>query len=1051
MRALRQRLIVALLCSGLISLASLPARASLTTGAIQGYVTDAAGHGLVGVTVTAASPSGEFRTTSVSSGFYSLNGLPLDTFTLTFFKDGYQAVSVPGIATAQDLPNRVSRTLSTGVRSLSRVTVRGAASLVQPAVTSNTYVVSQQRLSDINGTPQDLNALHAVNALPGVTADPLGFPTIRAGAENDVGYEIDGVDNTQVATGEYVSTLTFNGSRSVQLSTGGYDVSNGNTNSGVINQVIKRGTYPAQGRATLRINDPVFGHELSFDYGGATPNNRFSYYFSFGGVQDAQDYGDRATPLPLLLAGTVFTSINDDVLNLFYHFGEGNKNELQFLTNIGALTASGSYLLSLPLAPYASNNGNVQAASDPFGFGQPATFQSDYMTLFPGQVAYQQNTNQGNIFTYNLVVDKINYKRQLTPASFVEVRGFRTYLDLIDWSAYHVGSFSDYLLNVDTSALGEAFDYSNQLGSKNELSIGGDGVYNASDFFFERPSLEPSFEPLEALGCPALAAYLRSNSGLPGFPNVSTSGVGGCYIGSFNNAINSAFATRGFPNPDLSVDAGHAPLTTYVDDTQFTTDPVHRWDLWAKDRWQPNARLTITFGLRWDKETIALPSNAAQLNTTYYFDDSGNLVTLPGQPIGSDVTQPQQISPRFAASFDVDPRDALRLSYGKTIEFVPLSFMETAYRVPTSLQSCTISSGCFIPLPGGPSTPTCCTNHITNLYQQTLLDLNTNVGKEYTPLLPQTAVSADLSYEHDFGAGLELRLTPYYRKGSNYAVGSAPLLFVLPSGKQVFGPVTEANGGINQTSGIEFALQRNSAYGFSGLLGATYDNTIANYDADYFPTVNSATLAARHFFHVTYVAPLNGTINLVYNTRKGLYAATTISYESGYRYGVGKKVFVFDPQGEPVQVLNTDLTSGEQGAYYLTNPTDHGTEFAPNVVASRGTPEGNDPGTLFGPAIALVNLTFAQALGAGKSNVQVGLRVANLFGNYSPTGIPPNPYYGFSGFGNNGLPSGVNGNACAPGHSLACEPFQYNYSPFPYENEPSGPPRLYTFFISASY
>ncbi len=622
-----QRLSVALMCVGLAVLGTLPAAAG-TTGAIQGYLTDDAGHVLSGVTVTAASPSGHFTTTSGSSGFYSFNGLPLDSYTLTFTKDGYQSASVAGVTTVQDQPYRVNMHLSPTVKSLGKVTVRGQTSLVQPTVTANTYVINQQRLSDLNGTPQDLNGFNAFNSLPGVTPDSFGFPTIRAGAENDVGYQIDGVDNTEIGTGEYLNALTLNGARSVQISTGGYDVSNGNTNSGVINEVIKRGTYPGEGQATFRIGSPVFNHELSFDYGNATPNNRFSYYISFGGSRTASGYGDRSTLLPLDIGQSEFSSINDNIFNVFYHFGDQNKNELQFLTNLSGQTINFNYLAFPPVAPYASNNGNVEASSDPFGFSSgglavppgftlPQMFQSNYITLFPGQAVYQQNTNVADTQTFNSIIDKLNFKRQLTSSSFAEVRLIKTYLNWVDWYPWDLGSFTDTYFNENATALGGAFDYTNQLSSKNEVSAGGDGTYYKTQYWQNFPSFEPFEEPLEDLGCPNAFAY-----------------GGGCYIAPFNAALNAANAANGgtLLSGPLPTDPGHAPLNSYVDDASYANDPVHRWDLWVKDRWQPNQRLTVTLGLRWDKESIGLPSNVAQLNTTYFFDDAGNVVTVPGQP-----------------------------------------------------------------------------------------------------------------------------------------------------------------------------------------------------------------------------------------------------------------------------------------------------------------------------------------------------------------------------------------------------------------------------------
>jgi len=1012
-----------------------------TTGGIQGYVNDANGPPIAGVLVSAVAPADHAQTTTTATGFYALNGLPLDTYAVTFSKDGYIAQTISGVTTVQDQSIKVNAQLQ-AIKTLARVVTRtSTTSLVQPTVTASTYVISRSRLSDINGTPQDMNGFQAFGSLPGVMGGTgfspgHAFPTIRAGSAQDVGYQYDGINVTNPAVGLFhvFASQPLNGISSVQLSTGGYDVSEGNTNSGVINEIIKRGAYPGAGQATIRVGGPIYGHELSFDYGGATPNSRFSYHFAFGGLRNAVAYGDNNTLLPLMVGNFVFQTLNDDVLNVFYRFGQSNRDELQFLTNTTAATVTFNYLADPAIAPYASNNGNVQAASDPFGLHDFSTFQSSYMTLFPGQVAYQQNTGAADTHTLNYVINKIAFKRQLSPSSFFDLRAFRVVGNGVArfmYGAgflYHTGSFADSYFDLTTSVLGEAFDYSSQISSQHELSFGAEGVYNKILLVNPAPSLEPFFEPLEDLGCPQAASALGK---VP---------VGGCYIAPFNAALNARLGLG------LPTDPAHAPMSTYADDSAGLNDPTYRWDAWIRDRFTPNARLTIVLGLRWDKEDIPLPQNAAELNTTYYINDSGEVVTVPGQPIGADVTQPSQISPRLALSYQMGARDAIRFSYGKNIEFVPTVEIESVYDVPSSLKNCNIASTCFIPLPGYGVT-----NHVTNLYQQILLDLNTHDFQQYTPVLPQTAVNLDFSYEHDFGHGVELRLTPYYRKGTNYVVGSQQLLFLLPSGTPIYGPARFTNAGVNENTGIELALQRSARYGLSGLLSATYDNTLANYDGDFNPTVNSAALAAGHLFHITYVAPLTGTLNLAYDAPTGWHASTTVSFESGYRYGVGKKTFVFDPSGKPVQVLNTDLAVTPSQAYYFTDPTNPGTMFAPNITASRGTPEGSDPGTLFTPATALVNLTLAHDLGSGPNNFQVGVRATNIFGDYTPTAIPPNLYYVPQGIGGYGPGSGYNVNQCAPGQTFACEPFQYNHSVYPYESEPSGPPRVYTFFVSAKY
>jgi len=1072
---LRHRIFNALIAACGLAAVSLAHPASAgTTGAIDGAVHDVAGHPLGDVQVAAAAPSYTTKTVTGANGFYALNGLPLDTYALTFTKQGYQTATIPGVTISQDQTRRIDMVMQAGLHTLATVTVRSSTSLVQPTVTSSSYVVNQTILDNINGTPQSLNGFQALNSLPGVTTDNFGYPVIRAGAENDVGYEYDGVDNTDAVTGQFLNAVSLNGARSVQLSTGGYDVSAGNTNSGVINEVIKRGAYPGAGQVTMLVGTPAYQHDLTVDYGSATPDNRFSYYFSFGGQNDATTYGASNTAIfPLQLAQQDFATVNDFVANVFYRWGNDNRNEIQALTNITGSTLSFGYLVYGPNAPYATLNGNVVGNSDPAGLGIPL---APYITLYPGQVAVNQFIGVPDTQTFNTYIDKIEYKRQFSSSSFGDVRFYKTYENLVSAYPYDTGSFTDFNENLTSVARGIGFDYDNQLSSKHELSAGIDAALVTSLFWSNYPSFEITSQPLEAEGCPQLIAAAGFTATSPPGP-----GYGGCYIGPLNAQLNAAYGTT------LPTSGPLAPMNTLANDFSYTNAPIHRYDAYAKDRWQPNDRWTVVFGVRYDQQFYGFSGDLAAANTGYYIDDSITggcgasnpavicpLVTLPGQPLGKDVTQPSQLSPRIAATYQLGVHDVLRASYGLNIQFVPESAVQDVYNVDPSLKNCTIASTCFQPLPGysascaggvDPMHANAPCNGISNLYQQVLTDLVTNNFAQYTPVKPERATNVDASWEHDFGKGLDLRITPYYRKGTDYVVSSAPLLFTLTSGTPVFGPGRSQNGGANVNTGVEFELQKQARFGFSGFFDLTYDNTLANYDSDFFPTVNAAALAANHFFHVTYVAPVTATLNLVYNSRQGLHIAANMPYESGYPYGVGTKTFVFascstvpgctgNPNDQvPTQVLNTDLVSTPSQAYYFTDPINPGTMMNPNITGSRGTAEGSDPGTLHGPPIMLVNLSIAQDVGHGPNSFEVGFRIGNLTGNYTPTRIPANLYYVNNGLGGYDASSGVNTNACPPGviNAPGCEPFQYNYSAHPYENESSGPTRQYTFFVSAKY
>ncbi len=75
-----------------------------TTGTINGLVRDAqSGSPIANVKVTAVSPSQTQTTTTNAAGFYSVQALTPDTYTVSFQLPGYEPSSQPGITVQQDL------------------------------------------------------------------------------------------------------------------------------------------------------------------------------------------------------------------------------------------------------------------------------------------------------------------------------------------------------------------------------------------------------------------------------------------------------------------------------------------------------------------------------------------------------------------------------------------------------------------------------------------------------------------------------------------------------------------------------------------------------------------------------------------------------------------------------------------------------------------------------------------------------------------------------------------------------------------------------------
>jgi hypothetical protein len=1024
---------------------------------------------LADVNVAAVAPSGTFKAISNSGGYYALTGLPPDTYVVTFAKEGYVTNPVAGVTVTQDSSFLLNVTMQTALKTLTTVTVRGATSLIQPSETADKYTVTPTQAQNITGTPQNISETAVLNSLPGITTDTGGYPIIRGGAENDEGFQLEGIDATEPVTGQFINSLSLAGFSRLVLSTGGYDVSNGNTNSGVVNIVLQRGSYPGAGQATITMNAPNFDHRFAVQYGNATPDNRFSWFFAYNGLRQYRVYGDQHTFLPATVGAVGDASGNELDVNLFYRWGQDNRNELQYVGETGAnlfdennnqlqygstqsaicgTLGGGPFTGGSPTClPYGSSNQLVWATVGP----GPALDTA----LFPGQVNANQAINYPDAENNTHFIEKLNYKRQFSSSSYADFTLFRTNIYDHFELPWDGGAFGDFSQQVEVNSLGIEGDYYNQLNNANLFAVGAATIYSSTNSQFGGTTIATLVEPLEY-------GYLGPLN------------TPGCITLTVVNYNCTSF---------------FLPLATFPSSISHVNDPVNRSYIWLKDTWTPNDHFNVDAGIRYDQENLRIPANAAAQSTSYVVLADGTFQDVASPAIGTDVTKPSQVSPRIAITYtpNVNARNVFNASFGSNIEYTPLANVEDTWQVPQAAFNCTIASGCFVPLPG--YSPTCVNgldpananvpcNAVSNLGQQTIEDLNTNDFAQYTPVKPQTAVNYDLGWTHDWTGGLETRITGYYRRGFNYVVANTPLLTTLPDGTPVFGAPREQNAGINENTGVELAVSKSATFGFSGYFNMTYDNTLANYNSDFFPAPNTAALAANHFYHVSYLAPITATAGITYHDRKGLWITTEFPYESGYHYGVGTKTFVFAPCGAvagcsgtptnlvPVQVLNTDLAATSLGlnantsAYYFTDPINRGNASAaclalasattcdilnPNITGSRGTADKSDPGTLIGPQRLFVNASIAHDVGTGPNHFQVGVRVVNLLGNYTPVFPSGNSRYRNNGLGGYGPTSGTN--TVNP----TFEPLQYPRSPQPFDSEATGPARLFTFFVSSNF
>jgi Carboxypeptidase regulatory-like domain/TonB-dependent Receptor Plug Domain len=252
-----------------------------TTGGITGRVTDARSHApLAGVLVTANSPSQTARSTSDAGGTFRFLSLSPDTYTLTFSKEGYDAVTQPGLTVVADQVQTYNAAMTPTLHTIAHVTAQSTAALVKPGTTSDVYSVNsagQRARQGIAGPGSLNNAYGAIASVPGVSLDPgeVGWWQtlhVRGGDIDQVGYEFDGIPVNRAYDNAPQTMLSTLGSQEVQVYTGGVPAgSDAQGISGYVNQVLKTGTFPGYAEANLGVGYPAFYHQASVEAGGSTP------------------------------------------------------------------------------------------------------------------------------------------------------------------------------------------------------------------------------------------------------------------------------------------------------------------------------------------------------------------------------------------------------------------------------------------------------------------------------------------------------------------------------------------------------------------------------------------------------------------------------------------------------------------------------------------------------------------------------------------------------------------------------------------------------------
>ncbi|HVU45996.1 MAG TPA: carboxypeptidase-like regulatory domain-containing protein, partial [Terracidiphilus sp.] len=217
-----------------VALCSISLQAQQTLGGITGEVTDASGGVIPNVTVTAIDEQTALtRTTKTNAtGTYSFVNLPIDSYTLTFAADGYEAQKTPHITVQANRTASVNAALKVGQASTT-VEVE-AVPLMNAVDTTNGYVMEKEQIDSVPLPTGSFTGLAILS--PGVNAELSGGTGVNSGMGNapiwangqrDTSNEflLNGVDTSNLFNGK--STSQVESSRVVN------NTGNGNSSAGV--------------------------------------------------------------------------------------------------------------------------------------------------------------------------------------------------------------------------------------------------------------------------------------------------------------------------------------------------------------------------------------------------------------------------------------------------------------------------------------------------------------------------------------------------------------------------------------------------------------------------------------------------------------------------------------------------------------------------------------------------------------------------------------------------------------------------------------------------
>jgi hypothetical protein len=285
-----------------------PLFAQIDRANLTGTVTDVSGAVVPHASILAVSQDTGFsrQVASGSAGTYSVTGLPIGTYDLTFSRQGFRTLDVKSIKLFVGQTRTVDATLEVGALS-AHVDVHATAEALNNTNAEVGAVVESQQLHQIPVNGRNWSVLETL--APGAVNVGSGDQhSIRFNgrARDDMNYTFDGIDATGVQESAQKTDVRLNISlesiAEFRVSSAVYTAESGSAGGGQVSAVSKSGTNEFHGSMFDFLRNDAFDARSPFDpsrlpafrmnqfgaeIGGPIVKNRSFFYADYEGIRQS--------------------------------------------------------------------------------------------------------------------------------------------------------------------------------------------------------------------------------------------------------------------------------------------------------------------------------------------------------------------------------------------------------------------------------------------------------------------------------------------------------------------------------------------------------------------------------------------------------------------------------------------------------------------------------------------------------------------------------------------------------------------------------------------